>query len=61
MSDLIAALGLVLVIEGLLYALAPATARRVAEAARTVSHEALRLAGVLAVAAGVLIVWLVRG
>lgn len=61
MRDLIVAFGLVLVIEGLLWALAPAFGRRMLEAASEMPENSLRVAGSFAVAAGVLIVWLVRG
>lgn len=61
MADLVAAIGLVFVIEGLLYAVAPQFARRLAEAARDVPPDTLRVSGVIAVALGVVIVWLVRG
>ena len=61
MADFFAALGLVLVIEGLLYAVAPDLARRIAETARLTPTDSLRVAGVVAVASGVGIVWLVRG
>ncbi|KPP82601.1 MAG: hypothetical protein HLUCCA04_00665 [Oceanicaulis sp. HLUCCA04] len=52
--------GLVLVVEGLLYALAPSLARQMAEAAARVPPGALRVAGLAAVAAGVLLVALAR-
>jgi uncharacterized protein YjeT (DUF2065 family) len=61
MSDLLTALGLVLVIEGLLWALAPRFGRHMLEAASEMSEQSLRVAGATAVAAGVIIVWLVRG
>ncbi|MBM3544507.1 MAG: DUF2065 domain-containing protein [Alphaproteobacteria bacterium] len=61
MSDLYVALGLVLVIEGLLWALAPRFGRKVLEATQEVPETSLRLAGAAAVAIGVLIVWLARG
>ncbi len=61
MSDLLVAAGLVLVIEGLLWALAPGFGRRMLEAASKIPDSSLRIAGAGAVAAGVLIVWLVRG
>ena len=60
MDDLAVAVGLVLVIEGLLWALAPRFGRRLLEAASEVPESSLRLAGTVAVAAGVLIVWFVR-
>ena len=61
MDDLAVAIGLVLVIEGLLWALAPRMGRKLLEAASETPESALRLAGTLAVAAGVLIVWMARG
>lgn len=61
MSDLLVALGLVLVIEGLLWALAPGFGRKMLEAAGGMPENALRMAGLMAVTAGVVIVWLVRG
>ena len=61
MDDLAVAIGLVLVIEGLLWALAPRMGRKLLEAASETSESSLRLAGTLAVAAGVLIVWIARG
>lgn len=61
MSDLLAAAGLVLVIEGLLWAAAPQLALRLAVSAAQTPEATLRLVGTAAVAAGVLVVWLVRG
>lgn len=61
MHDLIVAFGLVLVIEGLLWALSPAFGRRLLEAASELPENTLRTAGAVAVAAGVVIVWLARG
>lgn len=61
MYDLLVAAGLVLVIEGLLWALAPGFGRRMLDAASQMPDSSLRIAGAGAVAAGVLIVWLVRG
>lgn len=57
---IVIAIGLVLVVEGLLYALAPSLARHLAEAAASVPPGTLRLAGLAAVAAGVVLVWLGR-
>ncbi len=61
MKDIIAALGLVLVIEGLIWAVSPNFGRRVLSAALEMSESSLRLAGAVAVALGVFVVWLVRG
>jgi uncharacterized protein YjeT (DUF2065 family) len=61
MSDLAVALGLVLVIEGSLWALAPRFGRKMLEATAEVPETQLRLAGTLAVASGVLLIWIMRG
>ena len=61
MSDLAVAFGLVLVIEGSLWALAPRLGRKLLEATAEVPETSLRLAGTLAVAAGVLLIWIMRG
>jgi len=61
MSDLVVGLGLVLVIEGLLWALVPNLAARLLEAAASVSQSSLRAAGWGSVLAGLILVWLIRG
>ena len=61
MSDFLVAMGLVMVIEGLLWAAAPQLGLRLLTAAAQMSEPALRTAGAAAVAAGFVIVWLVRG
>ena len=61
MSDFVVALGLVLVIEGVLYGGLPGLAKRLASEVQSVPEQALRVGGVIAVVVGVLIVWLVRG
>jgi uncharacterized protein len=61
MRDLGTALALVLVIEGILYALMPETMKRVAARALAVPPQVLRVAGLLCAAIGVVLVWLVRG
>ena len=61
MSELVSALGLVLVVEGLLYALAPDAAKRLAESVRETPPDTLRTGGLIAVAIGVGVVWLARG
>lgn len=61
MSDLIVAFGLVLVIEGLIWALSPELGRQLLAAAAATPEGSLRKAGWVAVALGVLIVWIVRG
>lgn len=61
MTDLLVAVGLVMVIEGLLWAVAPQLGLRLLTAAQQMPDQALRTAGAAAVAAGVVLVWLVRG
>lgn len=61
MSDLAVGIGLVLVIEGLLWATVPGLAMRMLVAAAETPPQALRIARVTAVAIGVAVVWLVRG
>ncbi len=61
MSDLIVGAGLVLVFEGLMWALAPDMARRLLEAASETPPATLRAAGWVAVVAGLILVWFVRG
>ena len=61
MSDtLVTALGLVLVFEGLLWALAPRLGFRLLEIAAATPEQRLRTGGAIAVAAGVLLIWMVR-
>lgn len=55
------ALGLVLVIEGTLWALAPGLGRKLLQAAAETPESNLRLVGAAAVALGVFVIWLVRG
>jgi uncharacterized protein YjeT (DUF2065 family) len=61
MDDLIVALGLVLVIEGLLWSLFPGLGRKLLETAAQTPESTLRLTGAVAAAAGVALVWLIRG
>jgi uncharacterized protein YjeT (DUF2065 family) len=61
MNDFLAAMGLVLVVEGLVYGGFPALAKKLATEVLSMSENALRGAGLVAIAAGVTIVWLVRG
>ena len=60
MSDLIAALGLVLVFEGLIYGGFPNAAKRLAQDVLQIPEHVLRIAGIAAMAVGVLLVWLAR-
>ncbi len=61
MSDFLAAMGLVLVVEGLVYGGFPRLAKRLATEVLSMPENSLRVAGLVAIMAGVGIVWLVRG
>jgi uncharacterized protein len=61
MSDFLVGIGLVFVIEGLLWSLAPGFGVRLLELAVTASEQRLRIGGAVAVAFGVFVIWLVRG
>jgi uncharacterized protein YjeT (DUF2065 family) len=60
-QDFVAAIGLVLVIEGLVYGGFPALARKLAAEVLSMPENILRIGGLVAIAMGVGIVWLVRG
>lgn len=60
-SDFIAALGLVLVFEGLLYGGLPRLAKRMAADIIDMPESLMRGIGLTVMAVGVLIVWLARG
>jgi uncharacterized protein YjeT (DUF2065 family) len=61
MTDILAALGLVLVLEGALYALFPEFMKRMAAQAQAVPGDTLRTVGVVAAGLGVALVWMARG
>jgi len=60
-QDFLAAIGLVLVIEGLVYGGFPALARKLAAEMLSMPENVLRIGGLVAIAVGVAVVWLVRG
>ncbi len=60
-ADILVALGLVFVIEGLIWAIFPGAFQKMAALASDIPEAQFRLSGVLAIAFGVFIVWLVRG
>lgn len=60
MTVVLTAVGLVLAVEGLIYALAPQTMRRLMEQMLHSDPERLRIAGVVALAIGVAFIWLGR-
>ncbi len=61
MDELITGLALVLVIEGLLYALLPRLMKEMIVGILALPASTLRIGGVVALAAGVGLVWVVRG
>ena len=61
MIELLSALGLVLVIEGIVWAAFPKLALRMLQAAADTPEQSLRTVGTIVAVAGVLLVWLVRG
>jgi len=61
MQDLLIGLAFVLVIEGLIYALFPVAAKKMAAQVHLISDSNLRMGGVIALALGVAGIWLVRG
>jgi hypothetical protein len=61
MADFIAALGLVLVIEGLVFAAFPAASKRAMALMLETPESQLRAVGVVSAVFGVLVVWLARG
>jgi uncharacterized protein len=60
MSDFLAALGLVFVIEGLIFAAFPLQAKRAMQSVLETPEVSLRLIGLGAALIGVIVVWLVR-
>ena len=60
MNEIATAVGLVLVIEGLLYAVAPGRLRRMMSVAQTMTDDQMRTGGMIAIALGVGIVWVGR-
>jgi uncharacterized protein len=61
MKDVATAIGLVLVLEGALYALFPDLMKRMAQQVTQSPGDTLRIAGVVSAAIGVALVWFVRG
>jgi uncharacterized protein YjeT (DUF2065 family) len=61
MWDFLTALGLVLVIEGLLFAAVPNVAREAMRAASESPVDRVRLVGIVSAIGGVALVWLARG
>jgi uncharacterized protein len=61
MPELIVAIGLVFVIEGLVFAAFPGTAKRLAATALESPENSLRIAGIVSAVVGIVLIWLVRG
>lgn len=61
MSDFLTGIAFFLIIEGLVYALAPSFLIEMAKRLPSISEQQLRLFGIVSVAAGVGLVWLLRG
>jgi len=61
MSDFLTGIAFFLIIEGLVYALAPSALRRMAKMLPQIPESQLRGSGLLAVALGVVMVWFIRG
>jgi len=61
MRDFLVAIGLVLAIEGLIFAALPGIAKRLAASALEAPEGMLRISGILSALVGVLVIWLVRG
>lgn len=60
MSTVILAIGLVLCVEGLVFALAPSRLEDVLEALRNMAPETRRLIGLGALALGVMLIWVAK-
>ncbi|KAA2242219.1 DUF2065 domain-containing protein [Salinarimonas soli] len=61
MKDLLAALGLVLAVEGLLFAAFPEAVRRAMIDAAQSPADRMRLVGIGSAVAGVVLLWVARG
>jgi len=61
MQDFLVALGLVFIIEGLVFAAFPGAAKRAVVAVLSTPESVLRAVGIGSAALGLLLVWLVRG
>jgi uncharacterized protein len=61
MEDFLAAVGLVFVIEGLVFAAFPGPAKRAIESVLETPDASLRAIGIGSAVVGLVLVWLVRG
>ncbi len=60
MATALLALGLVLIVEGLAYALAPSLVEQLLQALRQLPESTLRTVGMAAMAIGLLLVWIAK-
>ena len=60
MRDFVTAVALILVIEGIAYALLPEAMKRMAARATATPTQALRVGGLVAACLGVMLVWALR-
>ena len=61
MNEFIVAIGLVLGIEGLLFAAFPRAAKRLAASAVESPETSLRVAGIASAVLGIILIWIMRG
>jgi uncharacterized protein YjeT (DUF2065 family) len=61
MTDFLTGIAFFLIIEGVLYAAAPSFVKNLAALLPRIPEQQLRISGLLAMAAGVAGVWLLRG
>ena len=61
MPEFIVAIGLVLVIESLLFAAFPQAAKRLAASAIESPESSLRVAGIASAVLGIILIWFMRG
>ncbi|GGB18557.1 DUF2065 domain-containing protein [Allosediminivita pacifica] len=59
-SDLLTGLAFVLIVEGLVYALAPSLVERLLEALRAMPPEMRQVLGLLTLTTGILLLWVAR-
>ena len=59
-SDFVAGIAFFLIFEGLVYALAPRLLKNMAAMLPDIPEETLRRFGVIAIAIGVFLIWLIR-
>ena len=61
MNEFVVALGLVLVIEGFIYSAFPGGMRNLLKQLEEMPDQSLRMTGLFTMAAGLLLVWLIKG